>query len=238
MPEEAMMSHVEIARIAGARKDSVKRTVIRLAEKGLIILTPTVEVSQNRKGPKTETIYNVNRRSSYIVMAQISPEFCADLVDRWIELEGRGVEADYFAPLIKNDEWYAYRDSGRALRRDDWQSAFGYFFRYAHEWGCKDLDKFYYGVQTKKCYYALFHIPQGAVLKKVRDILPSFDLSLIQIAESRTVQIIRKGMAAKKHPAIIQAEVEQVYKTAVEFMGGKRKPDLSSLQATLQISCS
>lgn len=38
-------------------------------------------------GGKPTTIYHVNKRNSYVVVAQISPEFTAALVDRWQELE-------------------------------------------------------------------------------------------------------------------------------------------------------
>ena len=31
-----------------------------------------------------ETVYHVNKHDSYIVMGQLSPEFMAELVDRWL----------------------------------------------------------------------------------------------------------------------------------------------------------
>lgn len=78
------MSSREIADIVESRHDSVKRTMETLANKGLIQLTQTVEV--NHKGQRVG-VYHVNKRDSYIVVAQLSPEFTARLVDRWQELE-------------------------------------------------------------------------------------------------------------------------------------------------------
>tara|TARA_R110002020_G_scaffold439961_1_gene650549 strand:- start:509 stop:1225 length:717 start_codon:yes stop_codon:yes gene_type:complete len=82
--EQKTMSHIEISELAGKRSDSVKRTMDSLVSKGLILVTQIVEPV---RGKDTVT-YQVNKRDSYIVMAQVSPEFTAVLVDRWQELEG------------------------------------------------------------------------------------------------------------------------------------------------------
>ena len=79
------MSSREIAVVVNSRHDSVKRTMERLCDKGVISITPLVEPQEG--GGKPLTIYLVNKRNSYIVVAQISPEFTAVLVDRWQELE-------------------------------------------------------------------------------------------------------------------------------------------------------
>ncbi|WP_421526775.1 phage antirepressor KilAC domain-containing protein [Pseudomonas brenneri] len=79
------MSSQEIADLVSARHDSVKRTIERLAEKGVIQLPPLVEV-KNHLGQTVEQ-YQVCKRDSFVVVAQLSPEFTARLVDRWQELE-------------------------------------------------------------------------------------------------------------------------------------------------------
>lgn len=79
------MSSREIAELLEVRHDSVKRTVERLAEKGVIQLPPMVEVT-NHLG-QTVQEYRICKRDSYVVVAQLSPEFTAKLVDRWQELE-------------------------------------------------------------------------------------------------------------------------------------------------------
>ncbi|WP_235977591.1 Rha family transcriptional regulator [Spirabiliibacterium pneumoniae] len=79
------MSSREIAELVDARHDSVKRTVERLQDKGLIQLTPLVEV-KNHLGQKVSE-YQLIKRDTYVVVAQLCPEFTARLVDRWQELE-------------------------------------------------------------------------------------------------------------------------------------------------------
>ncbi|PSU19941.1 DNA-binding protein [Photobacterium phosphoreum] len=79
-----MMSSREIAELLQSRHDNVKRSMERLSSKGLIQLTPMEEV--NHLGQIIE-VYHVNKRDSYVVVAQLSPEFTAVLVDRWQESE-------------------------------------------------------------------------------------------------------------------------------------------------------
>lgn len=77
------MSSREIAEVVDSRHDSVKRTIETLQERGLIAFTQTVEKTSGRPA----SVYHVNKRDSYVVVAQLSPEFTARLVDRWEALE-------------------------------------------------------------------------------------------------------------------------------------------------------
>jgi phage regulator Rha-like protein len=83
------MSSREIAELLECRHDSVKRTIERLAERGVVTLPPLVETSfigvDGRLQRSTE--YRIGKRDSYVIVAQLSPEFTARLVDRWQELE-------------------------------------------------------------------------------------------------------------------------------------------------------
>ena len=81
------MSSREIADLVESRHDSVKRTIERLQDKGLIQLTPMVEVKNHLGQVATE--YQLIKRDTYVVVAQLSPEFTARLVDRWQELENQ-----------------------------------------------------------------------------------------------------------------------------------------------------
>jgi len=80
-----MMTSREIADLVESRHDSVKRTIERLAEAGAIQLPPLVDV-KNGQG-QTVAEYRVGKRDSYVIVAQLSPQFTARLVDRWQELE-------------------------------------------------------------------------------------------------------------------------------------------------------
>ena len=83
--EVLTMSSREIAAVVESRHDSVKRTMVTLQDKGLITFTQTVEKGEGRPAE----VLHVNKRNSYIVVAQLSPEFTAVLVDRWQELESK-----------------------------------------------------------------------------------------------------------------------------------------------------
>lgn len=81
------MSSLEIAELVGSRHDKVKQSIERLVERGVISQPPMGD------GPKSANNvvvkeYRIGKRDSYVIVAQLSPEFTARLVDRWQELEG------------------------------------------------------------------------------------------------------------------------------------------------------
>lgn len=82
--DQLTMSSREIAEVVEKRHDSVKRTINYL-ESVDAIESPHRVVIPTATRPRTE--YRVNQRDSYVVVAQLSPEFTARLVDRWQELE-------------------------------------------------------------------------------------------------------------------------------------------------------
>ncbi|WP_410904094.1 phage antirepressor KilAC domain-containing protein [Pseudomonas rhizosphaerae] len=80
-----VMSSREIAELTGKRHDNVKRTIDNLVG-DRVISSPQVEeypASVGRPGKH----YLIGKRDSFVVVAQLSPEFTARLVDRWQELE-------------------------------------------------------------------------------------------------------------------------------------------------------
>ncbi len=87
IPVELMMSSRDIADLVESRHDDVKRSIERLAERGVIQLPPMADVKNHLN--QTVSVFMVNKRDSYVVVAQLSPEFTARLVDRWQELESR-----------------------------------------------------------------------------------------------------------------------------------------------------
>lgn len=87
--EPSTMTSLEIAELVESRHDDVKRSIQRLAERGVTTLPPLAEVSNPGAGPKTISVYRVGKRDSFVIVAQLSPEFTARLVDRWQELEQR-----------------------------------------------------------------------------------------------------------------------------------------------------
>lgn len=83
------MSSREIAELVESRHDKVKQSIERLAERGVIVRPPMgAEHFADAMGrPRSESVFYLGKRDSYVVVAQLSPEFTARLVDRWQELE-------------------------------------------------------------------------------------------------------------------------------------------------------
>ncbi|EEX1899569.1 DNA-binding protein [Escherichia coli] len=88
------MTSIEIAELVGSRHDKVKQSIERLAVRGVIRNPPMVvfEKINNLVLLRGVEAYvfegEQGKRDSIIVVAQLSPEFTARLVDRWRELEG------------------------------------------------------------------------------------------------------------------------------------------------------
>ncbi|EMO8397095.1 phage antirepressor KilAC domain-containing protein [Escherichia coli] len=88
------MTSIEIAELVGSRHDKVKQSIERLAVRGVIRNPPMVVFERiNNLGLLRGVEAYVfegeqGKRDSIIVVAQLSPEFTARLVDRWRELEG------------------------------------------------------------------------------------------------------------------------------------------------------
>lgn len=96
------MTSREIADLVEKRHDNVKRTIESLADKSLI--QPQDEDEQNTDAlgrKRTMSVYHLQKRDSYVVVAQLSPEFTARLVDRWQELEDQVQKA---APALDLDD--------------------------------------------------------------------------------------------------------------------------------------
>ncbi|MEH6564891.1 MAG: BRO family protein [Halopseudomonas sp.] len=83
--EALTMSSREIAELLDVRHDNVKRTVMRLISKDAIGVPPLEEYLDTLG--RTAFEYQIGKRDSYVIVAQLSPEFTAKLVDRWQELE-------------------------------------------------------------------------------------------------------------------------------------------------------
>lgn len=92
------MSSQQIADLVNSRHDKVKQSIERLAERGSIQLPPMGEV-RNHLG-QAVSVYEVCKRDSFVVVAQLSPEFTAALVDRWQELEEQSARPMTQAELI------------------------------------------------------------------------------------------------------------------------------------------
>ena len=87
-PSELTMSSRDIAALVGARHSDVMRSIGRLMDSGAIKGYAPAAYTHEQNGARYQE-YLIGKRDSYVVVAQLSPEFTARLVDRWQELEGQ-----------------------------------------------------------------------------------------------------------------------------------------------------
>lgn len=111
---EPTMSSREIARVVESRHDNVRRTIETLVARHVIQLPQSEEV-RNHLGQRVRE-YMVGKRDSYVVVAQLSPEFTAKLVDRWQELEQQAVATlpDFTNPAAAARAWADELESKQA----------------------------------------------------------------------------------------------------------------------------
>lgn len=115
MAAVATMTSREMAVLTEKRHDSVKRTIDTLFGKGVTDAPQIVEYLDAMGRPATE--YRVGKRDSYIIVAQLSPQFTARLVDRWQELEAAATPAlpDFTNPAIAARAWAEQFEAKLAL---------------------------------------------------------------------------------------------------------------------------
>lgn len=105
----AQMNSFEIATLVEKRHDNVKRTIESLAEAGVIQLPKIEEVkreqllSPNNKSSVYVFTGEIGKRDSIVVVARLSPEFTARIIDRWLELERKSEESDILHNLESPD---------------------------------------------------------------------------------------------------------------------------------------
>lgn len=80
------MSSRDIASLINSRHSNVCTTIDRLIKNGVIGGYAALQYTHPQNG-QTYHYYEVNKRDSYVIVAQLCPEFTARLVDRWQELE-------------------------------------------------------------------------------------------------------------------------------------------------------
>lgn len=82
------MSSREIAELTGKRHDNVLQ-LIRKLEADQILTPEFQEIAFNGR---SLPVANLNKRDSMVLVARLSPEFTAAVVDRWQELEDKQIE--------------------------------------------------------------------------------------------------------------------------------------------------
>lgn len=96
------MSSREIAQLTNCRHDAVKKSADRLYAAGLIT-SPLADTPYTADNKQTYYEYNFDKRDSLVLVARLSPEFTAAVVDRWQELEANqlAIPQTYAAALLE-----------------------------------------------------------------------------------------------------------------------------------------
>lgn len=116
----ARMTSREIADLVGSRHDKVRQSIERLVDRGTIAQPPMGDVQEkggnNRTYTTTEYVFEgeQGKRDSYVVVAQLSPEFTARLVDRWQELEQAKTVPAHILPQTYAEALRALADESEA----------------------------------------------------------------------------------------------------------------------------
>jgi phage antirepressor YoqD-like protein len=96
------MSSREIAELVGSNHSDVKRSARRLADDG-ILTQPLAEFPFEHNG-NTYMEMRFNKRDSLVLVARLSPQFTAAVVDRWQQLEAQqqpAIPQSYAAALLE-----------------------------------------------------------------------------------------------------------------------------------------
>ena len=103
---ERTMTSRELAAIAEKRHDNVMRVCRDLRDTRVC---PQIEEAPyvEKTNGQTYMECRLNQRDSYVVMARLSPEFTARLVDRWQDLEKQAALAlpDFSSPAAAARAW-------------------------------------------------------------------------------------------------------------------------------------
>lgn len=100
------MTSLEIAELVQSRHDDTKRSIMRLADRGVIACPPVAVVQKEANN----RLYDIDvyifsgeqgKLDSITVVAQLCPEFTAALVKRWYELENQNKLPQSFAEALQ-----------------------------------------------------------------------------------------------------------------------------------------
>ena len=115
------MSSKQIAAVVDKRHDNVKRTIENLANHG-VISYPQIEDGEKSANGVVEKLYLVSERDSYVIVAQLCPEYTAKLVDYWMATKNQApslpttyIEALEHLLLAKKSEQQAIAERDHAI---------------------------------------------------------------------------------------------------------------------------
>lgn len=109
------MTSKQIAVVVEKRHDNVKRTIETLSNQGVIRFTQIEETSHEGAGARPVQVYVVDERDSYVVVAQLCPEYTAKLVDYWMATKNQAPVLDLSNPEHLRNALLGYTEKVIAL---------------------------------------------------------------------------------------------------------------------------
>ena len=189
------MTSLEISEMLGNRHDKTKQSIERLAEQGVIELPPLGDV-QNKGGNNrkyTTSLYTFTgdkgKRDCLVVVAQLSPAFTANIVDRWIYLETR------YQNEVKRIE--ARKDSTDLFR------AMSSSVKQIRESDGKEVKAYHYTNEANLINRIIFDAPAKKIrddrgISKddpVRDFFSKLELAAVNDLQQANITLFEMGMS-------------------------------------------
>ena len=183
------MSCKQISELTGVRHDSVKRTIETLSKAG-VIESPQTVVIKTRTKPRTDYIFTGEQgeRDSIIVIAQVSPQATAMLVDQWrsLKLEVDALRkqiADRSAARLQAPQMsWALKESREAQGKQTPSHVYS-----------NDYDMINVIVLGKKA--KAYKIDQGLDPKaNLRDCMTAAEIHAVQVLQDMNTTLIKVGL--------------------------------------------
>lgn len=183
------MTCKQISELTGIRHDNVKRAIDSLVKSG-VIESPQTEVIKTRTKPRTDYVFygDQGERDSVIVIAQVSPQATAQLVDEWRSLK---LEVDALRKQIADRSTarlqapqmsWALKDSREAQGKPTPSHVYS-----------NDYDMINIIVLGKKA--KAYKIDQGLDPKaNLRDCMTAAEIHAVQVLQDMNTTLIKVGL--------------------------------------------
>jgi phage regulator Rha-like protein len=108
------MSSREIANLTGKRHDNVMTVIKDMIDKGILLASNQGEYKDSTG--RNLICYNLDKRDSLVIVARLSPEFTAVVIDRWQELESQQIDSYLISnPIERAKKWIKEQEKKQEL---------------------------------------------------------------------------------------------------------------------------
>lgn len=201
------MSTKEISDMTGVRHDNVMRAIEELNEAN--ILTPQSEESEYKTRGKVYKCWNLTKRDSLVLIARLSPEFTAAVVDRWQELETKEATKQQEA-ITRSEARLEFRpmtDAIVAMRADQGKSVAPHHFSNEADL----INRIALGMPASK-FRQLNDIEAG---EPIRDRMTPMQVKAVLALQRANTAYLEEGVSFDDRKARLQTLYDRRYKSAM-----------------------